>query len=170
MPFIPLTSRTNMYDEQSGVVEALLVTITHSSLPTPIRLSSDPTQRISLEPLEYGTVSNGNTFKFVFISAIIPDDQKGAPPRAALVFDNISSDHIELLRSFTDPAVVDLRVVLAASPNFYTQVYTGLRLTSSTYDESSITLDISREPVISEPFGRRQTKQRLPGIYGILSS
>jgi hypothetical protein len=167
MPYIPLSARRSMFEERSPELEVLLVTITHVDLDEPVRLSSDPTERLSTDPLIYGTTSNGNEFLFVLMGAILPDDRKGSPPRTSLTFDNIDSRYVELARSFTSPAYVDLKVVFASAPNLVTQHYTGLRMTRVSYDESSMTFDISRELFLSEPFGARQTKNFFPGLHGL---
>lgn len=170
MPYIPLSARRSMFEERTSDLEVLLVTINHALLPAPIRLSSDPTTRLSVDPLAYGTVSNGLTYSFVLMGAILPDDRKGSPPRTALTFDNVDSTYIELARSFTEPATVDLTVVFASAPDFATQSYAGLRMTRVSFDESSMTFDLSREPFLSEPFGARQTKNYFPGLHGLPSA
>jgi len=170
MPRVPLTARRAMYEQNSSQIEALLITITHPDLAEPVRLSSDPTERLSADPLEYGTISNGLTFKFVEMTAILPDDQKGVPPRTALSFENIDSAYVELARSFTAPAQAKLEVVFASAPDYVTQRYTRLRMTKVSYNESSITFDLSRDHLQTEPFGARQTKAFFPGLHGIANA
>lgn len=170
MPYVPLSARRTMFEERTPELEILLVTITHSLLTQPIRLSSDPTERFSIDPLVYGTTSNGDEYLFVLMGAVLPDDKKGSPPRTALTFDNIDSRYVELARSFTSPAYVELQVVFASAPDLVTQHYTDLRMTGVHYDESSLTFDISREPYLSEPFGARQTKFYFPGLHGLSSA
>jgi len=159
-----------MFEQQTGEVEVLLVTITHPDLASPVRVTSDPTERLSVEPLVYGTKSVGLEYQFVLMSAITPDDQKGVPPRTALVFDNIDADMVALARSFTKPASADLAVVFASAPDFVTQSYKGLRIVKVSYNEASVTFDLSREPLVSEPFGARQTKNFYPGLHGLASA
>lgn len=167
MPYIPLSARRTMFEERTPELEVLLVTITHPDLAAPIYLSSDPTERLSTDPLVYGTRSNGIEYFFVLMGAVLPDDRKGTPPRTALTFDNIQSSYVELTRSFTSPAFVDMKVVFASAPDLVTQHYAGLRMTRVSYDESSLTFDISRELFLSEPFGARQTKNFFPGLFGL---
>lgn len=170
MPYVPLSARRSMFEERTPELEVLLVTISHTLLTAPIRLSSDPTERFSADPLVYGTTSNALQYNFVLMGAVLPDDRKGSPPRTALTFDNIDSSYIELARSFNEPATVDLAVVFASAPNLVTQSYAGLRMTRMSYDENSLTFDISREPYLSEPFGARQTKNYFPGLHGLPSA
>ncbi len=170
MAVIPLTVRSAMYAEHSEECEVALVTITHPDLDAPVRVSSDPTERLSVEPLRYGTRSGGNEFEFVMMSAIVPDDRKGTPPRVALVFENVGFDVVEVAQSFTDPATASIELVLASAPNLVIQAYRGLRIVRCTIDESSATFDLSREPFVSEPFSARQTKNFFPGLHGIPSA
>lgn len=170
MPYLSLTSRATMHAPFTDETQILLVTITHADLADPIRLSSDPTERITTDPLVYGTVSNGETYLFVIMGAMVPDDQKGVPPRTTLTFDNVAAETVALARSFLTPATVDLSVVFASGPDLIVQQFTGLQTTKVNYDESSITFEISREPFFKEPYGSRQTKSYFPGLHTILSS
>lgn len=170
MPYIPLSARRTMFEERTPELEVLLVTITHPDLDEPIRLSSDPTERLSTDPLVYGTTSNALEYLFVLMGAVLPDDRKGSPPKTSLTFDNIDSTYVELARSFTSPAYVDLKVVFASAPDLVTQHYAGLRMTRVSFDESSLTFDVSRELFLSEPFGAPQSKQFFPGLHGLPSA
>lgn len=170
MAVIPLTVRSAMYAEHSEEVEVALVTITHDDLAAPVRVSSDPTSRLSTEPLRYGTESRGEEYYFVLMSAIVPDDRKGTPPRVALVFENIEANFIETAQSFTTPATASIELVLASAPDTVIQAYRGLRIVRCSFDEASATFDLSREPFVSEPFGARQTKNFFSGLHGIPSA
>lgn len=170
MAIIPLTVRRSMYAEHNEEVEVALVTITHADLVTPVRLSSDPTRRLSVDPLRYGTTSRGNTFDFVLMSAIVPDDRKGTPPRVALVLENVGFDVVDVAQSFTDPATAAIELVLASAPDTVIQAYRGLRIVRCSFDDVSATFDLSREPFTSEPFGARQTKALFPGLHGLASA
>lgn len=170
MAYLPLTVRRAVHAEHTAEIEVALVTITHANLATPIRVSSDPTQRLSAEPLRYGTISNDIEYEFILMSAIVPDDQKGTPPRTALVLDNIGAALVELVRSFTSPATAEIALVLASAPDSVFQRYKGLRIVRSSFDDSTVTIDLSREPFTSEPFGARQTKNFFPALHGLASS
>ncbi|MFO1126382.1 MAG: hypothetical protein U1E25_14635 [Methylocystis sp.] len=165
-----MTIRQSMYAEHSEECEVALVTITHPSLAVPVRLSSDPTERLSVDPLRYGTRSGGNEFEFVNLSAIVPDDRKGTPPRVALILENVGFDVIEVAQSFTNIATAAIDLVLASAPNLVIQSYRGLRIVRCSFDEASATFDLSREPFVSEPFGGRQTKSFFPGLHGLPSA
>jgi hypothetical protein len=170
MAVIPLSVRSAMYAEHSWECEVALVTITHADLDAPVRVSSDPTTRLSTEPLRYGTSSRGEEYEHVLMSAIVPDDRKGTPPRVALVLENVGFDVVEVAQSFTDPAIATIELVLASAPDTVIQAYRGLRIVRCTFDEATATFDLSREPFVSEPFGARQTKNFFPGLHGLPSA
>lgn len=163
---ISLTLRHAMYAENTGEVPVVLATITHPELDAPVRLSSDPTQRLSVDPLVYGTVSNGEPFEFVMMSPVLPDQQRGQSPRAALAFENVDRDSVALLRSITTPMRVRLDLVLASAPDAIEESYTDLRAVRAGYDADRITLDISREPFTAEPWpSGKMTQARMPGLH-----
>ncbi len=163
---VSLTMRAAGHSQSTSEAVAVLVTIAHPSLPQPARLSSDPTKRLSIDPLAYGTVSQGHEFAFVMMSALLPDDQQDGPPRSTLVFENVDRDMAAPLRVITTPVSVDLRVVMAATPDAIEQEYTGLQGVRSAYDAHQVSLDISREPFTSLPWpAGRMTKNRFPGLF-----
>jgi hypothetical protein len=167
---VPLTVRASLEAESSDKVVVALVTFTHPDLAAPIRVSSDPTQRLSLSPLKYGTVSNGNTFDFILMTAIVPDDMRASPPRTALQLDNVTAGLVELARSFSTYATATIELVMANQPDFVFQSYRRLMVTQCSFDESSVTFDMSREPFFSEPHGKRALKHLLPGLYTTASA
>ncbi len=168
---VSMNARAALEAGSSAEVEVTLFRITHPDLPEPIKLSTDNTEQISLEPLMYGTRSTwlgdaDNPFLFLPISAMLPDDQEDTPPAALLVLEAISTEITQSLRSTTTPATVDMAVVLASSPNLIEQEWRGFKLMGVEGSASEITLQISRDPVFAEPWpAGRMTRQRLPGMH-----
>jgi hypothetical protein len=166
MPSHSMSLRRAAFGEQTGEVPVVLATITHPDLVAPVRLSSDPTVRLSVEPLRYGTISNGETYEFVMMSAVLPDQIRGQSPRASLVFENVAADSAKILRSITSPARISIDLVLASSPDVVEESDTDLLATRGGYDADRITLDISREPFTAEPWpSGRMTQARFPGLH-----
>jgi len=163
---VSLHARAAIQGQETDQVPVMLATITHPSLSVPAYLSSDPTERISADPLVYGTRHAGIVFPFVLMGAVLPDDQDKSPPKTTLVFENVDADMGRVLRSIPSPASVDLAVVLAATPDVIELQFTGLRATRGSYDANQVSLDISREPFTSEPMpAGRMTKARFPGLH-----
>lgn len=155
----------------SAEVEVVLWRISHPDLEQPIRLSTDPTVRLSVEPLRYGTRStwqteDGSPFEFVLMAAQLPDDKKDAPAAARLVLANLDNGPASILRSFTTPATVDMAVVLASSPDLVEMEALGLKLTSAEGSGDQVTVSLSRDLMTSEPWPTgRMTRSRFPAVW-----
>lgn len=163
---ISLNAREAANAAQTDRIPVVLTEIRHRTLATPLRLSTDPSERISVEPLVYGTRRGGNVYEFVLMSAIWPDDQARAAPKTTLVFANVSRDMVAPLRAILDPVYVDLTIVMADTPDVVEARYTNLRGIRGSWDASQVSLDISREPLTSEPMpAGRITKARFPGCF-----
>ena len=154
-------------------IEVVLIQIEHPQLAAPVRLSTDPTERISVDPLTYGTRSTWlganpvtSPFLFILASAELPGDQEDAPASTALVLENVDVDLAVLLRSFTDRPTVHMAVVLASSPNLIEAEFRGLSITGADGNAGEITLQISRAPIEEETVPMdRFTKERFPGLF-----
>ncbi|MHC2016303.1 hypothetical protein [Methylobacterium sp. CM6247] len=165
---VSLNARLAANAGNTDQIPVLLVTIRHPSLASPVYLSSDPTARISVEPLVYGTKHAGNDYLFVLVGAVLPDDQRDSPPKTTLTFENVDKDMAAVLRGVTPGtyASVDLEVVLARSPEVTEASFTKLRGVRGSYDAAQVSLDISREPFTSEPMpDGRMTSSRFPSLF-----
>lgn len=168
-----LNARQAYEDENTDEIEVLLVVIEHESLAAPVRLSTDPTERLSADPLKYGTRSiwNGadaktDPYQFVLVFAEFPSDLEDAPAAARMVIENVTNDIAKTLRSITDFASISMAVVLASSPNVVEAEFRNLKLVKSEGDAGEFTLNLSRLPIEEEscPTGR-MTKDRFPGLH-----
>ena len=165
---VSLNARVSANAAYTDQIPVMLVTIRHPALTVPARLSTDPTQRTSLEPLKYGTRHTGDLYDFALVSAVLPDDQRDAPPKTTLVFENVDRDMAAPLRAIPPGtfASVDLVLVLAGSPDVIEWQATDMRGVRGGYDASQVTLEISREPFTGEPWpAQRMTKSRTPGLF-----
>lgn len=163
---LSLTFREAANAASSDEVPIVLVELTPADGDT-VYLSSDPTQRLSVDPLRYGTISNGQEYQFVLMSVAWPDDQEGSPPATSLVFANVVEDMAAAARSVTPGTQADvaLSLVLSSDPDAVEESYL-MKATGSTYDAQKVTLTVSREPIETEPYpAQRMTKQRFPGLF-----
>jgi|TARA_A100001391_G_scaffold50885_1_gene30944 hypothetical protein len=159
----------------SDHVEVVLLQITHPETEQVIRISSDPTERISYSPLSYGTRSNwlgadptndDQAFLFVLVSVLLPDDEEDRPPSARFVIEGIDNDLVEVLTSTIERAQVSMAVVLHSSPNVIEQEWLGFELLSAKKEGEGVVLSISRDPVTAEPWPMgRMTRERFPGLH-----
>lgn len=154
-------------------VEVVLLMITHPLLTSPIRLSTDPTTRLSYDPLSYGTRSTwrgsnpvSEPFHFIVASADLPGDQEEVPTAARIVLENLHQDIGALLRSFTDWATIDIAVVMADTPNLVELQYLGLKIIAADGDLSQIVISAGRPALEDETVPMdRMTKDRFPGLF-----
>lgn len=169
---LSLNARTAHDAAATDEVEVVLMRISHPDLETPVRLSTDPTERISVEPLVYGTRSTwaggavDTPYLFVIASAVLPDDQEDAPPVATIALEVVDRDMAAVLRSTTTRATVDVATVLASSPDEVESEWWGLELIGVDGDAGEIRLQVGREPLDQEPWpARRMTREAFPGLH-----
>lgn len=152
----------------------VLITITDTTLAQPLRLSSHPTTRISVDPLAYGTVSGGETYEWAMLGTALPDDSESGPRKATITIENITTDRATLLRGLTEAARVTISAALASAPDEIVQTVTALRIVSRSYDAQSVSLGLSAQaagisglnPAQIEPWpAMRQTWNRAPGLH-----
>ena len=120
--------------------EVCLITITHPSWSSPVRLSTDATQFLRYaedgSPM-YGTVSRGNTFEFVPITPVLPDSHDEQPPSARLSIDNVSLLVAPYLRAIDDVIPrCTVEVVLASTPDIVDQVWQEMDVEKASIDAS----------------------------------
>lgn len=138
--------------QETGDVIAVLLTIDHDELDEPIRVSSDPTVRTSVDPLTYGTSSRGNTYLFLPFEIALPDDQDRAAPRAQIRIDNIGRELIELIRSTPTPPAVLIEVIRAAAPDVVEASFPDFLMSGVTYDAREVRAELTIDSLMQEPF------------------
>lgn len=141
-----------LYGQESAEVAIALLTITHATLGTAIRLSSDPTERISDEPLVYRTVSRGNDYLYARFQFVLPPDKSDAPPRCTIVFDNIDRGMVDLLRSVVTFPVILFEMVLSGSPDVVEMTLPAMLLTDVEITAETITITLQIDGLETEPF------------------
>lgn len=152
MRVLSLNFRKALFSQESGEVPVFLATITHPSLSAPIRLSTDPTSRISTDPLVYGTVSRGDTFFYAGIDLTLPDEQDRAPPTSKLTVANVTRDLIPLARSIPSPATIKIEVVLASALDVVEMALPAFQMTNLVYDLASLVFDLTIDALVTEPY------------------
>jgi hypothetical protein len=166
MPRLSLSAREAVNAAQTDDEPIVLVELTPDGGNTRY-LSSHPTTRFSDEPLRFGTISDGRQYDFVMMSMAWPDDQEGSPPQTRLVFENVAEDMAAAARSVTPGTQADvvLKLVMSSDPDSVEETYV-MTATGSTYNAEQVSLDVSREPIETEPWpAQRMTKDRYPGQF-----
>lgn len=152
--------------QETGEVVIALLTITHPDMSSPLYLSSDPTVRISDDPLLYATASRSNSYIFLPFTFTLPDDKSDSTPRVEIVFDNINRQMISLLRSISSPPSVLMEVVLASSPDLVEISLPSMILSDVTMSDTTISASLVTDHLINEPFPAGAfTPGYFPGLF-----
>lgn len=170
---VSLNARLAQDAEATDEIYVALFYISHPDLAAPIRLSTDNTERLSEEPLMYGTRSTWmgsnpatEPFLFVAVSTLLPSDLEDVPPAGSIIIENIDNEIARLLRSFTDLATISMAVVLADSPNLIEAQWTDMNILSADIDAGEAMITFSREDITNEYFpSGRMTRDRFPGLH-----
>jgi len=158
--------REAVYAQETDEVPICLLTVTHETLDDPIYISSDPTTRLSDEPLIYGTDSRGEQYIFLPFEFTLPDDKSDSAPRVLLTMDNINRELVALLRSFSTPPSVKLEIVLASDPDVVEITVPVLQMSDSTFEDHTISSTTVADPLINEPHPAGQfTPGAFPGLF-----
>lgn len=167
---LSMNARRAATDRTSAEVEVVLIVIEHPELDAPIRLSTDPTERLSVEPLLYGTRSSWmgaeDPYLFVLASAEVPSDLEDAPATASIRLELIDPSIARALRSVTSPATAHLAVVLASSPDLIEMEFRDMRASGASGSAEQASIEISRRPIEDERIPTdRFTRDRFPGLF-----
>ncbi len=170
---VSLTKRLAPDAMSSDEVEVVLITVTHEALSQPLRLTTDPTERLTSDPLVYGTRSTWggadpltDPYQFILAYAVVPGEAEDTPATGQIVLDVLDARMAEVLRSITSPATFSMAVVMASTPDLVEQQWLDLMLVNVEGDASTITINISREEVELNEFpAGRMTRAYFPGLW-----
>ena len=158
-----------MQAEIDPLVKVFLVTIRHKDLTDPIRVSSDPTERVMADAINviYGTMSRGMTFFYAGFEAALVNDEDGAAPQTQLTLPNADRKIIEAIESMgPGPVAVDIELVFADTPDVVEVGLYDMELSRITYDESTVSGVISRDLLFQEPYPCRSfTSHHYPFLF-----
>lgn len=129
-----------------------LITITHTSLATPIRLSTDATVRLTEEPLVYATQSRSNDYLYAGVAITIPNEEDRSPPSSKLIIQNIDRDLIPTARSISTPASAEIELVLASDPDTVEITFVAMDMVNLVYNQDTLTFDLIIDALVSEPY------------------
>lgn len=164
---LSLTMREAANAQETGEVPVFLLTFTHADLAEPIRLSTDPTSRITTTPLVYGTVSRSNTYTFLPMQIALPEEGEDVPPTARLILDNVSRDLVAALRETDEPASVTIEMVLASDPDTVEIEFPAFDFAGADYDAEAITVHLAVPSLATEPYPSGTfNPAEFPGLFG----
>ncbi|MDA9511161.1 hypothetical protein XI09_42225 [Bradyrhizobium sp. CCBAU 11386] len=152
MRVLSLNFRQALFSQESGEVPIFLLTITHAELEDPIYLTTDPTSRLSEDPLIYATTSRGVEFLYAGVDVTLPDEQDKAPPASKLTIANVTRELIPLARSVSTPPSVKIEAVLASAPDDVEMIWPAMDMSNLTYDASFLQFDLTMDSLVTEPY------------------
>lgn len=152
MRILSLNFRKALFAQESDSAPIFLAVITHPLLPETIYLSSDPTERLSTDPLLYGTQSRGNVYKYIGMDIAIPDEEDKNPPASKLIVSNVARGLIPLARSVSTPAKITIEAVLASALDDVEFSIPRMDMINVQYDASQLTFSLSIDALTTEPY------------------
>lgn len=162
--------REAAYAAETGRVILVLFTLTHEGLAVPIRISSDPTQRIESlttdAEIVYGTVSRGETYVFLPLTIKLPSDTDEGPGEMTIQFDNIHRAYTQTIREIFTPVAVNVEIVLDNALDTVEAQWPEFLLTNIRYDAATISGTLKLETLEREPFPAGSfTPSQFPGLF-----
>lgn len=150
------TALAEAFKEHSGAAWRTLVTITHPSLATPLRLVN----------ARESVISNGQTFVPCEFEVILPETDGERVGRARLRIGNIDRD-IQDAILYADPAPkLSFQIVLSSQPDVVEESTGELRLERVEADVNWIEGDIGPTDTAIEPWpGDSFSPANFPGLF-----
>lgn len=133
----------------------VLLTISHSALPTPLRFVNNFTS----------LTSRSNIFVAFPFEIEFPEQDADSAGEARITIDNIDRQIVETIRQISSPPSVTLEVVLASSPDTVEAQFTGLVLRNVEYDAHRVRGTLRFEDITTEPVSVQMTPARFPGMF-----
>lgn len=170
---VSLNERLAQTSGSTAEIRAVLFEINHPELPKPLRLSTDNTERLSMDPLYYGTRSTWrganpitDPYLWVVASTLLPSDKEDTPASGTVILENLDRKLVRLVRSYKGISAIHMAVVLATSPNALEAEYWDMEILRTTVKTGEIVLAFSREEIEAEPWpADRMTRNNVPGLF-----
>ena len=144
--------KSAMMAEASDDEVALLITVTHAALASPLYASSSAAVCFSTDPLLYGLTSRGQQYSYLPMQLALPEDDDGTPPSLEIRVINVGSELTQLLKLSNAPALVTVEVVCVDRPDLVEAVFPDFELGSAEDDEQEIVLTVGLDALMSEPY------------------
>lgn len=149
------TALAESFKTNSDQVWLALLTISHSTLATPIRVVNN----------NENITSRGNLYQWFPFMIELPGEDPDSPSRARLRIDAVDRQIIEVIRSISSPPSITIEIILAATPDVVEIAYSGMTLREVQYDVQSISGDLVYESIYTEPVTTTMTPSRFPGLF-----
>ncbi len=145
-----------IFGQQADDCFLILLTITHPSLPTPIRFVNN-VENIT---------SNGDEYEAFPFKITLPMDDGESAREVAVEFDNVSLELVTELRTITDPLDVNLKMILGSIPDDIQLELAELKIGSVNYDQHKITGKMYQDNFMSSAMtSEKYTPLNFPGLF-----
>jgi len=146
-----------MFAQQTGEVPLTLLTLSHPSLPAPIRVVNDGRDLIS----------RGNTFQRCPFEIDLPSESEGPPGPAKFRIQNSDRQIVQAVRDLSGPALTaTIEVVLASSPDQVEMGPVEFTMRAAPYNADVVEADLAFEDILNEPFpADTYTPSTAPGLF-----
>lgn len=162
---VSAAARQAVYEQETGEVFVILLTIDHPNFTQPIMVSSDPTQLLPISNVR-GTISRGNEYPFLPFTIDLPNQDDTGIAKARISIDNIDRTMVNAVRTANSALSVTVEIVLSSSPDIIEVSIPDFRIDHVTYDSMTISGDLSVEYYDLEPYSKlRFTPSNFPGMF-----
>lgn len=146
-----------MLAPETGEAPIVLLTISHASLATPIRVAG----------YDQDVTSRGETFVAYPFEITLPTDSGEAAPRARLSIDNVDRSIVAAVRQATGtPPQVTIEVILASSPDTLEASFPVFELRNVKSNALTVDAELTFDGLASEPYpAGRFTPAAFPGVH-----
>lgn len=156
-----------MFSPDADSTLITLLTISGAGVSTQ-RLADDYTQRISETANEvlYGVRSRNSNFLFLPFVITLPAEEQDGVPRIQVVFRDVSRQLIPIVRAINTALDVKIELVLSKTPDTVEVEFPGFLLGGATYNQDTITAELTVESLVTEPFPAHTfTPNYFPGLF-----
>lgn len=145
-----------VFAQETGEVFLILVTITHTDLPDPIRVVNN-SENIN---------SRGQTFIAYPFEITLPTDTENGNPRATLKIDNVDREIVRAVRTIQTAPTVTLEIVMASDPDVVEIEFPDFQLQDVNYNSLTVEGTLGLEQFLAEPFpGDLFSPANFPGLF-----
>ena len=130
-----------IYHSNTERVFIVLVEISHSTLSTPLRFTSDGAD----------TIHDGDTYKPFQFKLSLPDEGDGVSA-STLQIQNVHRDIVKIIRSLPTPPDFKILVVLDDDTNRIEAGPWNMKLAMTEYDDMAVSAEIQGPSLLSEPY------------------
>lgn len=148
-----LDVRRQMTAEHGTEVPIHLLTFTHPDDPDhPVRITSDRTEVVSVEPFMYGTRSRGEVYYWLPLELVEPSDGEDVRPEFQLRINLLNREVFKVIRAHRTPADVLIELISSARPDKVERDMHGFRTAAAPWEGAVANLVLAQRSADDEPY------------------